>query len=112
MLIRALRPLHGLDRMRERRGVPEDAMGGAMGDAAGASDPRLLCGGPGRLCQALGVTGALDGRPLDEPPFRVEASAGPVAVAAGRRVGITRGAETPWRFGLAGSPFLSRPLRG
>lgn len=112
VLIRAVRPLYGLDRMRERRGVPEGAMGGAAGGAAaGASDPRLLCGGPGRLCQALGVTGALDGRPLDESPFRVEAGAGPVAVVAGRRVGITRGAETPWRFGLAGSPFLSRPLR-
>lgn len=105
VLIRALRPLHGLDRMRERRGVPESVPGGT-------SDPRLLCGGPGRLCQALGVTGALDGRPLDEPPFRVEAGTEPVAVAAGRRIGITRGAETPWRFGSAGSPFLSRPLRG
>lgn len=113
VLIRALRPLYGLDRMRERRGVPEGVPEGAMEDAAaGALDPRLLCGGPGRLCQALGVTGALDGRPLDESPFRVEAGAGPVAVAAGRRVGITRGAETPWRFGLAGSSFLSRPLRG
>lgn len=101
VLIRALRPLHGLDTMRARRGVPEDA-----------SDPRLLCGGPGRLCQALGVTGALDGRPLDEPPFRVGAGTEPVAVAAGRRIGITRGADTLWRFGLAGSPFLSRPLRG
>lgn len=96
VLIRALEPVAGVDAMRERRGV---------------SDPRQLCSGPGRLCQALNVTGALDGRPLDTPPFAVESWSGPVQVVAGRRIGITRGIETPWRFGLSGSAFLSRPLR-
>ena len=96
VLIRALEPASGLDLMRERRGV---------------SDPRLLCSGPGRLCQALDVTGALDGRPLDTPTLMVQARPGPVEVVAGRRIGITRGVETPWRFGLSGSRFLSRPLR-
>lgn len=97
VLIRALAPMSGLDLMRERRGV---------------GNPRLLCSGPGRLCQALGVTGALDGAALDAPPFALGATAGTVEVAAGRRVGITRGVETPWRFTLAGSAFLSRRLRG
>jgi DNA-3-methyladenine glycosylase len=97
VLIRALEPAVGIDLMRERRGV---------------SDRRQLCRGPGRLCQALNVTGVLDGRPLDRPPFAIEGRSGPVEVVAGRRVGITRGTETPWRFGLAGSGFLSRPLHG
>ncbi len=97
VLIRALEPTAGIDLMRERRGV---------------SDPRQLCRGPGRLCRALDVTGALDGRPLDWPPFAIEGRSGPVEVVAGRRVGITRGIETPWRFGLTGSAFLSRPLCG
>lgn len=96
VLLRALRPTTGIEAMQARRA---------------SSELRQLCRGPGRLCQALGVTGALDGHPLDRPPFAIEARAAPVAIAQGRRVGITRGAETPWRFGLAGSPFLSRPLR-
>jgi len=93
VLIRALEPIHGLDRMRERRGVDE---------------VRLLCSGPGRLGQALGITRALDGRALDAPPFAVRAAAQPVAVAVGPRIGISRAVDAPWRFGLAGSPFLSR----
>ena len=97
VLIRALEPVAGLDVMRGRRGV---------------SDRALLCSGPGRLCQALGVMGALDGSPLDAPPFAIASRPAPLPVAAGRRVGITRGVETPWRFGLSGSAFLSRPLRG
>lgn len=95
VLIRALEPTQGLAAMAARRGTEA---------------PRLLCSGPGRLCQALAVTGALDGRPLDQAPFRFEPREGAVAVAAGRRIGITRGAETPWRFLLAGSPFVSRNL--
>lgn len=98
VLIRALEPTTGIDLMRLRRGD--------------VSDLRQLCGGPGRLCQALDVTGSLDGHPLDAPPFRVEERPGPVPVAAGRRIGITRGIDTPWRFGLSGSRYLSRPLRG
>lgn len=96
VLIRALEPVAGLDVMRRRRGVP---------------GPTLLCSGPGRLCQALGITGALDGSPLDTPPFAITSRPAALPVAAGRRVGITRGVETPWRFGLSGSAFLSRPLR-
>ena len=97
VLIRALEPAAGLDVMRGRRGV---------------SDLTLLCSGPGRLCQALGITGALDGWPLDAPPFAIASRPAPLPVTAGRRVGITRGVETPWRFALTGTPFLSRPLRG
>ena len=96
VLIRALEPVVGIDAMRERRGV---------------SELRLLCSGPGRLCQALGVTGALDGRALDEAPFVVEERPGPVEIVAGRRIGITRGAETPWRFVAGGSRFVSRVVR-
>jgi len=96
VLIRALEPAAGLAIMRERRGV---------------SDPLRLCSGPGRLSQALGITGALDGQPLDQPPFVVRGRPEPFRVAAGRRIGITRGVETPWRFGLSGSAFLSQPLR-
>ena len=93
VLVRALEPTHGLERMRERRGL---------------EDERLLCAGPGRLCQALGVTAAHDGLALDEPPFALLATEDRVAVARGPRVGITRAADLPWRYGLAGSSFISR----
>jgi DNA-3-methyladenine glycosylase len=96
VLIRAVRPEHGLDRMRERRGL---------------DDPRLLCAGPGRVCEALGITGDHDGMPLDAPPFELRATASGVDVVRGPRVGITRAADLPWRYGLAGSRFLSRALR-
>ena len=95
-LVRALEPTEGLEAMRERRGV----------EAA-----RALCSGPGKLCQALGVTHAHDGLPLDEPPFELLAREDEPGLAVGTRIGITRAVEQPWRFGLAGSPFLSRPLR-
>jgi DNA-3-methyladenine glycosylase len=96
VLVRALEPTAGLEAMRTRRGVTEE---------------RLLCSGPGRLCQALAVTGAHDGLPLDRPPFEVRARAGDVVVARGRRVGISRAVDAPWRYGVAGSRFLSRALR-
>jgi DNA-3-methyladenine glycosylase len=95
VLIRALEPTAGLDAMRERRGL---------------ENPRLLCAGPGRLTQALGVTREHDGLPLDRPPFQVHARAPETEVATGPRVGITQAADRPWRYGLAGSQFLSRPL--
>jgi len=95
VLIRALEPTDGIDEMRERRGL---------------ADVRKLCSGPGRLCQALGVTGDLNGTPVDHPPFQLE-PAPPVKVLTGTRIGLTRAAETPWRFGLAGSRFLSSPFR-
>ena len=95
VLLRALQPTHGLDRMRERRGL---------------ADERRLCGGPGRLTQALGITRALDGAALDQPPFQLFAPEGEPAVVAGPRIGITKAVEQPWRFGLAGSRYLSRPF--
>ena len=95
VLIRAIEPTEGLAAMAARRGT---------------GDPRLLCAGPGRLCQALGVTGAMDGLPIAAAPFRFEPRAQPAVVTADRRIGITRGAETPWRFLLAGSRFVSRPV--
>ena len=97
VLIRALQPTTGIGLMMQRRGV---------------ADLRRLCSGPGRLCQALGVTGALDGLPLDAPPFALEERLEPPQIVEGRRIGITQAAETPWRFCLSGSPFLSRPPRG
>jgi DNA-3-methyladenine glycosylase len=93
VLVRALEPTHGLDRMAERRGL---------------DDPRLLCSGPGRLCQALGVTKEHDGLPLDVPPFELLAPMAPVELATGARIGLTRAAELPWRYALAGSRFVSR----
>ena len=92
-LVRALEPTHGLEAMRERRGL--DAV-------------RALCSGPGKLCQALGITRALDGLALDEPPFELVARESEPALVVGPRIGITRAVELPWRYGLAGSPFLSR----
>jgi DNA-3-methyladenine glycosylase len=96
VLLRALEPTHGLDVMRLRRGVEE---------------PRLLCAGPGRLCQALAVNRVHDGLALDEPPFGLEARGSHGDVVRGPRVGITRAADRPWRYGLSGSRYLSRPLR-
>jgi DNA-3-methyladenine glycosylase len=95
VLVRALEPTDGLDAMRQRRGL---------------DDPRLLCSGPGRLCQALGVTREHDGLALDRPPFELLAAEGPVEVVSGPRIGITRAAELPWRYAEASSRFLSRPL--
>ena len=95
-LIRALEPEHGLETMRERRGV---------------APARALCSGPGKLCQALGVTGDHDGLPLDEPPFELLARETTPEIVTGPRIGITRAAELTWRYGLRGSPYLSRPLR-
>jgi len=92
-LVRALEPTHGLEAMRERRGVEAE---------------RALCSGPGKLCQALGITRVLDGLPLDEPPFELVARKSEPPLAVGVRIGITRAVEQPWRYGLAGSPFLSR----
>jgi len=96
VLIRALEPTHGLDEMRRRRGL---------------DDERLLCAGPGRLCQALAITSEHDGLPLDRPPFQLEPRTEPAKLVRGPRIGISRAAELPWRYGLAGSRYLSRPLR-
>lgn len=96
VLVRALEPTHGLDVMRRRRGL---------------DDARLLCAGPGRLCQALAITRELDGKPLDRDPFRLEERKEQPEIVHGPRIGITRATELEWRYGAAGSRFLSRPLR-
>ena len=96
VLVRALEPTRGLEQMRERRGLEPE---------------RLLCSGPGRLCQALAVTSGHDGRPLDRPPFELLAAGEPVEVVAGPRIGITHAAELPWRYAEEGSRFLSRAVR-
>jgi DNA-3-methyladenine glycosylase len=96
VLIRALEPTHELDLMRQRRGV---------------DDERLLCSGPGRLCQALAITRAEDGLALDRPPFRLEPRTEKPEVVRGPRVGISRATDLPWRYGLEGSRYLSRTLR-
>jgi DNA-3-methyladenine glycosylase len=95
VLIRALEPTSGVELMQARRGLAAE---------------RLLCSGPGRVCQALGVTGEHDGLALDRRPFELWPSDQPVEVVQGPRVGITRAAMLPWRYALAGSPFLSRKL--
>jgi DNA-3-methyladenine glycosylase len=96
VLIRALEPTHGVDAMRSRRG---------------ADGIRALCSGPGKLCQALGVTRKHDGRPLDEPPFELLPRDATPPIVTGPRIGITRAADFPWRYGLEGSPFVSRRFR-
>lgn len=95
VLIRALAPERGLEAMAARRG-------GAM--------PRLLCAGPGRLAQALGVDAGLDGAPLDREPFLLLPRAAEPAIVTGPRIGITKAASLPWRFGLKNAPSLSRPF--
>ncbi|MBX6426612.1 MAG: DNA-3-methyladenine glycosylase [Variibacter sp.] len=98
VLVRALEPTTGLDIMRARRGV---------------KDPRALCSGPGKVCQALGVTLVHNGLPLDRAPFRLTGrrDGAPIEIAVGPRIGITKAADLPWRYGLKESPFLSRPFR-
>lgn len=95
-LIRALEPTHGIDAMRERRRV---------------DDVRALCSGPGKLCQALGITREHDGLSLDAPPFELRPRTAEPEIVTGPRIGIARAAELPWRYALAGSTYLSRPLR-
>ena len=97
ILIRALEPTDGLPAMRRRRGVRE---------------LRQLCSGPGKVGEALGITrDKHNGLALDAPPFELRARAKPVDVISGVRIGITKAADLPWRYGLKGSPFLSKPFR-
>ena len=95
VLIRALEPTVGLPTMRRRRGT---------------ADIRLLCSGPGRLCAALLITAAHNGLALDEPPFELYARTDAVVVVAGTRIGLTKAIDKPWRYGLKGSRFVSRPF--
>jgi DNA-3-methyladenine glycosylase len=101
VLIRAIEPLAGLDVMAQRRGLSANPPG----------DARALCAGPGRVGQALGIGRQHDGMRVDRPPFRLLRASGDEEVVVGPRIGITRGLDRPWRFGLAGSRFLSRPFR-
>jgi DNA-3-methyladenine glycosylase len=93
VLIRALEPTHGLATMRKRRG---------------SEDERSLCSGPGKLCAALGITIKQSELPLDQPPFALHARTGKVEVVTGVRIGITKAAELPWRYGLKDSQFVSK----
>ncbi len=96
VLIRGLQPTHGIAAMKRRRGL---------------DDERLLCAGPGRLCEALGITHAHNGLRLDRPPFELRAPSERPEVATGIRIGISKAADLPWRYGLKGSKFLSKPFR-
>jgi len=97
VLIRAIEPLDGLSAMHKRRD--------------GIDDQRLLCAGPGRLCAAMNVTVAQNGLPLDRPPFVLRARSDTPEIVTGPRIGITKAVEKPWRFGLKGSRYLSKPFK-
>ena len=94
VLLRALEPTSGLRRMRVRRGL---------------DDAPLLCSGPGRLTEALGITGEHDGLRLDRSPFELVPAGLPVDIVTGPRIGIARAGDLPWRYSLRGSIFVSRP---
>jgi DNA-3-methyladenine glycosylase len=96
VLIRALEPVSGIAAMRRRRGL---------------ADERALCSGPGKLCEALAVTNRHNGLPLDRPPFELRARGETLEIAIGPRIGITKAIDHPWRFGLKGSRFLSKPFK-
>ena len=93
VLIRALQPTHGIPAMRRRRGL---------------HDERALCSGPGKLCEALGITVKHSELPLDKPPIALHARIGKAEIVSGVRIGITKAVELPWRYGLKGSRFLSK----
>ena len=97
VLIRGLEPTHGLDTLRERRGLTDD---------------RKLCSGPGRLTQALGVTRAHNDRRCDSPPFQLLPPTAQLEVLTDVRIGITKAAEQPWRFLAAGSRYVSKRVSG
>ena len=92
-LIRALEPTARVDLQKRRRGVKE---------------PRALCSGPGKLCQALAITREHDGLPLDRSPFRLEERNEAPEIVTAPRIGITRATELSWRYLEAGSPYVSR----
>lgn len=96
VLLRALMPTQGLALMRRRRGVAADI---------------ALCSGPGKLCQALGITDAHNGLPLDAGPIALYARAEKPEIVIGVRIGITKAVDLPWRYGLKGSRYLSKPFR-
>jgi DNA-3-methyladenine glycosylase len=95
VLIRAIEPTAGIAAMRRRRGL---------------TDIRALCSGPGKLCEAMGITHKHNGLALDTPPFEIRAASGTREIVAGPRIGITKAADLPWRYGLKGSRYLSKPF--
>jgi DNA-3-methyladenine glycosylase len=95
VLIRALQPTHGIPTMRRRRHL---------------DDERALCSGPGKLTEALGITSAYTGLALDAPPIALHARSEKPEIVAGVRIGITKAADLPWRYGLKASKFLSKPF--
>ncbi len=95
VLIRAIEPTEGIAVMRRRRGLENE---------------RLLCAGPGRVCEALGITGTHNAFALDQAPFVLLPREDDVDIAVGPRIGITKAADLPWRYGLKGSRFLSKPF--
>jgi DNA-3-methyladenine glycosylase len=96
VLLRAVEPTRGIEAMIARRGAVE---------------ARALCSGPGKVCQALGITREHNALPLDRAPFRLLPRHGSVDIVAGVRIGLTKAADYPWRYGLKGSRFLSKPFR-
>jgi DNA-3-methyladenine glycosylase len=96
VLIRALEPTTGVSVMIDRRRQ---------------QDPRMLCAGPGRLAQALAITQELNGKRVDNAPFSLTAANARARVVCGPRIGISKAVDQPWRFGLAGSHYVSRPFR-
>lgn len=96
VLIRAIEPVIGLQQILERRGV---------------KNVRDLCSGPGKVGQALAIAHSYNGMPLSEPPFELIPAGKSVDVVSGPRIGISRAVDLPWRFGLASSPFLSKPFK-
>ena len=95
VLVRALEPTHGIATMRRRRHLV---------------DERSLCSGPGKLTEALGITNKHNGLALDAPPIALHARMTKPEILAGVRIGITKAVELPWRYGLKGSRFLSKPF--
>jgi DNA-3-methyladenine glycosylase len=93
VLIRALEPLHGINQMLNRRGV---------------HNLRLLCSGPGRLAQALGIDNTCNGLPLTNPRFSFARPTFPKPLVVGRRIGISKATDKAWRFGQADSEYLSK----
>lgn len=95
VLLRALVPEQGREAMARRRGT---------------DDSRLWCSGPGRLGQAIGIDLSFNQRPVGCPPFDLRPGRTEGIVIVGPRIGISRAKDRPWRFGLSGSRFLSKPF--
>lgn len=96
VLFRALQPTDGVEDMILRRGT---------------TDMRRLCAGPGNLCQALAVNLEMNGASILAGPFSLSPAEEAPQTLAGPRIGITKAVDQPWRFAIAGSAYLSKPMR-